>query len=206
MDCARREGVTSNPRVTALRPGPSTVAVELDGMPWRRLPVAVVVDAGLMVGCVVDRGRAREIARARRRRRAEQTALRALARRDQSRASLEARLATARIAPGDRRDVVDAATRAGLIDDGRFAERRAQQLAERGAGDLLVLDDLERQGVPADLAQRAVSTLEPELDRAVRVLDRRGRSARTLRHLAAKGFTEATIEALVAEAEGWALR
>ena len=101
---------------------------------------------------------------------------------------------------------MDAATRAGLIDDGRFAERRAQQLAERGAGDLLVLDDLERQGVPADLAQRAVSTLEPELDRAVRVLDRRGRSARTLRHLAAKGFTEATIEALVAEAEGWALR
>lgn len=196
----------SSPRVTALRPGPSWVAVDLDGSLWRRLPAAVVVDAGLTVGCVVDRVRAREIARARRRRGAEQAALRVLARRDHSRASLDARLAAVRIAPGDRTAVVEAATRAGLVDDERFAERRAEHLAERGAGDLLVLDDLERHGVPVALARAAVSMLEPELGRAARVLDRRGRSQRTLRHLAAKGFTEATLEALVADLEGWALR
>ena len=183
----------------------TVVHVELDGAPWRRLPTAVVVDAGLSVGCVVDRARAREIARSRRRRRDEQTALRALARREHSRASLDARLAGSHVAAVDRAAVLERAKRAGLIDDARFAESRARQLAERGAGDLLVLDDLERQGVSAELARGAVAALEREADRAERILRRRGRTQKTLRYLSGRGFTATTLEDLVADAESWAL-
>ena len=36
--------------------------------------------------------------------------------------------------------------RIGYVDDERFARTRAEQLAERGSGDALILDDLERRG------------------------------------------------------------
>lgn len=193
------------PRVTALRPARSSVAVELDGVPWRRLPLTVVVDAGLTIGCLLDRQCARAIARSRRRHRADHAALRALARREHSRASLEARLAAGRIPASEREAVLRRAEQAGLVDDARFAETRARQLAGRGAGDLFVIDDLERHGVAPDVARAAVATLEPEAERAARVLARRGRSPQTLRYLAARGFTEATLEPLVADAESWAL-
>ena len=44
--------------------------------------------------------------------------------------------------------------RAGLVDDQRFAAGRAALLASRGAGDLLIADDLERHGVPAERRPR----------------------------------------------------
>ena len=65
-----------------------------------------------------------------------------------------------------RRDTVEAAQRAGLVDDRRFALQRAEQLASRGSGDLLIGDDLERQGVPPELVRLAIAALEPEADRA----------------------------------------
>ena len=78
--------------VTALRPTPAGVVVELDGVVWRTLPVDAVVDAGLGVGLVLDRARAVALARARRRSRADDVAVRALARREHSRTTLDARL------------------------------------------------------------------------------------------------------------------
>jgi regulatory protein len=180
--------------------------VELDGRPWRRLPVAVVVDSGLSVGCVLDRERARAIARARRRRRAEELAVRALARRDHSRTSLEERLSRTRVPAAERRAAIDRAVDAGLVDDARFAERRARHLAERGAGDLLVVDDLERHGVSSDDASVALASIEPEAERAARIVRKRGASRKTIRYLARRGFTEATLEGLVADPESWALR
>jgi SOS response regulatory protein OraA/RecX len=92
------------------------------------------------------------------------------------------------------------------VDDERFAAIRARHLADRGAGDLLVLDDLERQGVDEARAREAVSALEPEPTRAARIVADRGISARTLRYLASRGFTEDTLEPLVAELSGRALR
>ena len=55
----------------------------------------------------------------------------------------------------DRRDVLEQAERSGLVDDARFAEQRARRLAERGAGDLLVLDDLARHGIDEPVARQA---------------------------------------------------
>lgn len=192
--------------ITALRAAGVRVAVELDGARWRMVPVAAAVEAGLAVGVELDRERARRLARALRRRRAQSVAVRALARRDHSRSSLEARLQRAGVLEADRREVLDQVERSGLVDDVRFAEQRARHLAERGAGDLLVLDDLVRHGLAEPVARDALSVLEPESKRAARIVEARELSARTIRHLAARGFSEETLETLIADFESGAVR
>jgi SOS response regulatory protein OraA/RecX len=97
--------------------------------------------------------------------------------------------------------VLDRAERVGLVDDTRFADARARLLAERGAGDLLVLDDLVRHGVGEGVARARLSELEPESARAARIVASRGLSLRTVRYLASRGFTEDTLEPLVADVE-----
>lgn len=193
------------PIVTALRPLRDSVAVELDGCPWRTVPGAAAAEARLTVGCELDRERARTLGRALRRHRARDTAVRAVARRDHSRASLEARLERAGVRPRERGDTLAAAERAGLVDDARFAASRAQALGARGSGDLLVLQDLERHGIDERAARAALESLEPEPARAAQIAAARGLSARTLRHLAARGFSEEALEGLVAELESRAL-
>jgi len=193
------------PIVTALREVRGKVAVELDGAPWRTLAPEAVLETRLAVGRELDRSCARALARALRRQRAESVALRALARHDRSRASLDARLAGAGVAAAERQHVLGRAERSGLVDDARFAATRAHQLAERGAGDLLVLADLERQGVDEYVARDAVVALDPEADRAARIIARRGATPQTLRYLASRGFGEEALEAFVADIESGAL-
>lgn len=188
-----------------MRSAGSRLAVELDGRPWRVISVRAVAEARLTEGVVLDRDRARALARALRRERAEALALRALARRDESRHALSARLARAGVAPATRREVVDRATDSGLVDDARFAAARARVLAER-SGDLLVLDDLRRRGIDEPCARAAVEALEPEAARVGRIVAARGASAKTLRHLAARGFSEESLEGLVAELETGTVR
>jgi regulatory protein len=192
--------------ITALRPARGGVAVELDGGAWRTFPVAVVVAAGLGVGLELDRGRARSLARTRRRHRAEQVAVRALSRREHSRASLAARLERAGVGDSLRAEVLQRAESGGLVDDERFAEHRARQLAERGAGNLLIVDDLARQGVDEAVARRAVGDLPAEAERAAAIVERRGSSVRTLRYLASRGFSEDSLEQLIADIASGALR
>ena len=192
--------------ITALRPTRGGVAVDLDDVLWRTFTVAVVVEAGLGVGLELDRPRARALARARRRHHGEQVALRALSRREHSRASLDLRLERAGVGDTVRAEVLQRAERGGLVDDERFAERRARHLAERGAGDLLIVDDLVRQGVDEGVARTAVGDLSAEPERAAAIVERRGRSARTLRYLASRGFSEDSLEPLIADIRSGALR
>jgi regulatory protein len=193
------------PVVTALRARQGRVAVELDGAPWRTLPVAAALEAGLAVGLVLDREHARVLGRTLRRHRARDTAVRALARREHSRASLDARLDRAGIRPGDRSDVLETAARAGLLDDARFAASRARALVDRGAGDRVVLDDLARHGVDEETARAAVASVDPEPTRAAAIVSARGSSARTLRYLVSRGFSEESLETLVADLESGAV-
>lgn len=188
------------PTVTALRAhGRGRVEVELDGARWRVVPLEAAHRAGLTVGCRVGRARARALRSEIRRQEALGVAVGTLRRREHTVASLDERLARRGIAPSERRRALDTLARAGLVDDRRFAHARAALLAERGCGDLLIADDLERHGVVAALADEAIAALEAEPRRAAALVARHGLTPKTIRRLAARGFGEPSLESLVAE-------
>ena len=193
----------ATPVVTSIRKaGRNRVAVELDGAPWRVLPAEPVVAAGVHTGVALDRERARRLRAELRRVEARNAALSALSRADHTTATLRAMLAAKGIAPAAREATLETVERAGIVDDARFAEARASLLAERGAGDAMIRNDLERRGVADGLIVHAIATLEPEAARAARILAAHGNTPRTLRRLAAKGFGEEALEALVADRPG----
>src|SRR5207237_3268774 len=105
------------PRVTALRSaGLARVRVELDGTPWRTIPVEVAARVGVWLDVELDRPRLRALARELRRVRALSEATGALARRDYSAGALEERLERRRIAPAERRQALETLQRAGYMD------------------------------------------------------------------------------------------
>lgn len=171
------------------------VAVELDGTPWRTLPVDVVARAGLAEGLALDRPALRVLRHELRRAEALTVAARALRRQDLSRRGIVERLARASVAPAVRQESLEVLSRAGLVDDARFAGTRAARLAERGYGDAAIRHDLERQGIGSEPIQQALDGLEAEAERARRLVERRGRGVRTARYLATKGFGEEALEA-----------
>ena len=98
-----------------------------------------------------------------------------------------------------RREVLETLERAGLVDDDRLAAARAEALAERGYGDAAIRFDLERQGLAAESVAAALARLEPERQRARRLVERRGGGARTARWLAQRGFDAGAVEDALAE-------
>ncbi len=182
--------------ITALRSRPpGRVAVELDGAPWRVLPVDVAVSVGLAVGERLDRARLRALRRELRRHEALATAAGALRHRDLSKQALDARLARRSVAPLERAETLQVLERAGIVDDARFGATRARILAERGWGDAAIRADLEQQAVSGDLIGPALEALVPEAERAQALMVRRGRGVATARWLARKGFGDDAIEA-----------
>ena len=105
----------------------------------------------------------------------------------------------AKVAPAARAETIERLTEAGAVDDGRFARTRAEVLADRGAGDLLVRHDLETRGIASATIAAAIESLEPERARAARICARRGAGPKTARYLARKGFSEESIETSCAE-------
>lgn len=186
------------PVVTALRQaGRGRVAVELDGAPWRTVPLDAAVRAELVVGLVLDRDRLRTLARELRRSRALGVAAGALRHRDLSRRALEQRLARRGIRHVDRTAAVAVLERAGLVDDERAARARATALAERGWGDLAIAHRLESEGLAGEHAAAAVASLAPERARAAAIVARRGPGPPTARFLARRGFGEEAVEEAV---------
>jgi SOS response regulatory protein OraA/RecX len=178
------------------------VAVELDDEPWRVVPAEAVVRAGLAVGRPLDRERARALARALRRAEAVSRATRALGRRECSRSELEAQLVRAGVPATTRRETLEALEDSGLVDDTRAASARAEELARRGYGDAAIRSDLLHRGIVADTASVALAALEPEPDRARRLLGRHGTGPRELRRLVARGFEQETVLELASFAAG----
>ena len=170
------------------------VAVELDGARWRTVPVDVVLRVGLGVGEELDRPRLRELARELRRARGFDLALRSVARSEQSSAVLRRRLERRGVVASVLDEAVGRLERVGLVDDERYALRRAESLAHRGHGDEAIRWRLGREGIPAEAAAAAVAALEPELVRARRIVEARGYGPRTARELARRGFCEAAVE------------
>ena len=126
-------------------------------------------------------------------------ATRALARREHSAHGLRERLLRAGVSQTDADDALEELQRVGLLDDDRFANERARVLADRGKGDAAIRFDLERAGVETAAVEAALAELDPESDRAARLVDRRGATPATARLLASRGFDEAVVEALVAQ-------
>ena len=183
------------PTVTGLRElRGGRVAVELDGSRWRTIPIDVAVRVRLGEGQELDRPRLRELARELRRARTMDRALRAVARRDQTVVSLRQRLERRGAVAADLEDAIGRLERAGLVDDERYAARRADALAGRGHGDEAIRWRLRREGVPEPLARAVLAGLEPELQRARRLVAARGPGPRTARDLARRGFGEAAVE------------
>jgi SOS response regulatory protein OraA/RecX len=187
------------PTVTGLRERKrGRVAVELDGKPWRTLPADVVVRTELTVGRRLDRTKGRELARELRRTKALASVTRSLAVSARSQRDLEMRLARAGHSAAASEDAIEALDRAGLLDDARLAETRAELLARRGYGDAGIRADLRRRLISADTAADAVARLEPELERARRLLSGESITPTVLRRLSGRGFSRDTLEEVTA--------
>jgi regulatory protein len=132
---------------------------------------------------------------------AVEAALRLLRHRDRSVAQVERELASRGLNEDVREEALATLSRTGLVDDARFAEIRARTLAERGAGDALIRHDLATAGVAEALVESVLGALEPESERARRIVGRRGASAKTARYLAGKGFADDVVHAVVARAQ-----
>jgi regulatory protein len=132
---------------------------------------------------------------------AVETALRALRFRDRSTAELDLRLERRGVGAAERVEALETLERIGYVDDERFARSRAERLAERGSGDALIRDDLERRGVAAEVLEAALAGLAPERERAARIVERRGPGMSTARYLAARGFGEDVLEGIVAQGD-----
>jgi regulatory protein len=126
-------------------------------------------------------------------------ATRALRHRDRSEHEIEERLERAGVDEAARGEALATLARLGYVDDARFARARAEALAGRGHGDRAIRFDLQRHGVEAGTVDAALDALEPELVRARAVVERRGATPRTARHLFAKGFSRETIDAALGD-------
>ena len=172
----------------------SQVEVELDGRPWRVLPMDAVVRAGLAVGRTLDRSTARELAREVRRAKALAAATRSLAASDRSRRALERRLEQAGHSIAARENAIASLARTGALDDARLAESRAELLARRGYGDAAIRADLRRRQIEEETAASAVAALEPESERLRRVFENQPLTPALLRRLAGRGFARDSLD------------
>jgi SOS response regulatory protein OraA/RecX len=189
-------------RVTALRKaGRASVEVEVDGKAWRKLPAEVALACSLRPGLELDRLRLRSLRRELRRVEALATAARLLRHRELGADRLDGELERRRVAPVQRREAVETLKRSGLVDDARLATARAGQLAARGYGDEAIRWRLTEAGLGESLVDDAVAALDPEASRARVLVDVEGATLRTLRLLARRGFSEETVESVVAIAD-----
>ena len=163
------------------------------------VPADAVVRAGLSTGLELDRPRLRALRNELRRSEALGQAARALRHRDLSTKRLAERLDRAGAAPPASAEAIRTLTDAGVLDDERLAATTARALADRGWGDAAIRFKLGQAAVGPELTETAVSLLEPEPDRAARIIALRGRSAKTVAYLARRGFSEDSIEASVGD-------
>jgi SOS response regulatory protein OraA/RecX len=183
------------PEITGLREvSASNVLVELDGAPWRKIPLNAAARAGLSVGKRLEREDLRLLGRELRRAEALNKATRMLARRPLSRALLEDRLEKKGVAPVAREEAIEVLEQARYLNDHSYALERAASLAERGYGNVAVRYTLEQERVDSELIEQAVAALEPERARALALAETNRK--RLMGRLARRGFSFETIENL----------
>ena len=130
---------------------------------------------------------------------AVEQALRSLRFRDRSTAELDRRLAQRGVGEAQREQALETLERIGYVDDERLARTRAEQLAGRGSGDALIRHDLRGRGIASEQIEAVLAALEPERERAQRLAQQRGKSVKTARYLASRGFGSDALEGIVAQ-------
>jgi regulatory protein len=125
-------------------------------------------------------------------------AARALQHRDRSRQQLDQRLARAGVDEAARAEALETLARVGYVDDGRYAQARAESLAQRGYGDAGIRHLLEQDGIEAGAVVDALAAIAPERDRAAELVARLGPGAKTAARLGRKGFGSDAVEAAAA--------
>src|SRR3954451_15928370 len=126
-------------------------------------------------------------------------ATRALARRDYSERGLHDRLRRDGIDETELDEALTQLRNVGLLDEERLDGRRAKGLAGRGKGDRAIRFDLRRQGLGDELVEAVLAELEPERERAERIVSRRGTGPKTARLLAGRGFDRDAVDLAAAE-------
>jgi SOS response regulatory protein OraA/RecX len=126
-------------------------------------------------------------------------ALRALRHRDRSTAEVDRYLESRGVGEDERRTALETLTRTDLVDDRRYAERRAQSLADRGAGNALIRHELACAGLDPVVVDDALGSLSSERERAEGIVARRGANPKTVRYLTGKGFSYDVVESLIAQ-------
>jgi SOS response regulatory protein OraA/RecX len=188
------------PEITGLKEvSASQVLVELDGVPWRKVPLNAAARAGLRAGKRLEREDLRLLRREIRRAEALTGATRMLARRPLSRALLEERLKRKGVAPVDREEAADVLERAHYLNDRAYALDRARGLAGCGYGDAAVRHLLEQERLASELIREAVAALEPEVERARRIARSTPHRKKLLWRLTRRGFDPETVEQLAGE-------
>ena len=132
-------------------------------------------------------------------------ALRALRHRDRTEREIDELLRSNGFSNEESADAIGRLVRTGVVSDERFAEARATSLAARGEGDALIRRRLVAAGVASDLVADSLASVEPELERARRIVVRRGASPKTARYLFGKGFSDEIVKVAVAEGVDGAL-
>lgn len=128
------------------------------------LPVEKARELGLEVDRVLDDALAGEVERAGAAEAAYRAAVRLLAVRDRSVQEIMSRLRRKGLRPDVIAEAVGRLEAAGVLHDGRFAERFARARLERGFGRTRILADLAARGVERRVAEDAVNRLEPAPD------------------------------------------
>lgn len=185
------------PEITGLREvSASDVLVELDGAPWRKIPLSAAARAGLSVGKRLERDDLRLLGRELRRAEALTKATRMLARRPLPRALLKERLEKKGVAPVALEEAVQVLEQAQYLNDRSYALERAKSLAERSYGDAAVRYILEQERVGLELIEEALAALEPELERARTLALADSDQKRLFGRLARRGFSYETVEVI----------
>lgn len=190
------------PEITRLRElSANEVLVELDGAPWRKIPLNAASRAGLSVGKRLEREDLRLLRHELRRAEALTKATRMLARRPLPRTLLEERLERKGVAPAALEEAVDVLEQAHYLNDHAYSLGRAQGLAERGYGDAAVRHILEQEKVASELIEEALDSLEPELERARAITRSIPDRKKLLGRLARRGFDPEIVERIAAPSD-----
>jgi SOS response regulatory protein OraA/RecX len=129
-------------------------------------------------------------------------AAKALRHGDRSRQEIDQKLTRAGVDEEARAESLATLERLGYVDDNRFAVGRAAALAARGYGDAYIVFDLEQRGTDPDSIACALAEVAPERLRAQELADRLGATVKTAAQLARKGFSDESLEGIVATGGG----